>query len=91
MGFLARGATCNVRTGRTYTSGRRRAEVKANPKGEGQEGNVTLDSGDGDRVNIRVETHPLEAGGEPVEHANVEVVKTVKGKSRVVSNDHIVE
>jgi RHS repeat-associated protein len=39
-----------------------------------QEGNVTLDLGGGKTVNIRVETHPLEQGGEPVRHANIQVM-----------------
>jgi hypothetical protein len=67
------------------------AKVSLNPKAPNQEGNVTLDFGDGNRVNLRVETHPLEKGGDPVRHANVEVVETVNGKSKVTENTHIVE
>lgn len=67
------------------------ASVRQNPKGPNQEGNITLDFGEGNRVNIRVETHPLESGGEPERHANVEVVETRRGKSRTTENTHIVE
>jgi hypothetical protein len=34
-----------------------------------QEGNITLDMGDGISVNIPVETHPLKKCGNPVRHA----------------------
>jgi Pretoxin HINT domain len=57
-----------------------------------QEGNVTLDLGDGRTVNIRVETHPLTPGGEPVRHANVQEFKPgYRGKNQSVSNEHITE
>ena len=66
--------------------------MQRNPKGQHQEGNVTLDFGQGNKVNVRVETHPLESGGVPVRHANVEVIKTtVKGKPKRVQNEHILE
>jgi hypothetical protein len=68
------------------------AKVSANPKAPNQEGNVTLDFGDGDKVNLRVETHPLKTGGDPVRHANVEVIKTrPNGKTKKISNEHILE
>jgi RHS repeat-associated protein len=57
-----------------------------------QEGNVTLDFGGGKTVNIRVETHPLKPGGDPVRHANVqEFRQTPRGKNKSISNDHITE
>lgn len=69
------------------------AKVQQNPKNPAlkQEGNVTLDYGSGSRVNVRVETHPLSKDGPPKRHANVEVVETVKNKSRVKKNVHIEE
>lgn len=66
--------------------------VKINPKNLDtlQEGNVTLDLGDGKKVNFRVETHPLEQGGDPIRHANVEVTRrTPRGKNKVIQNTHI--
>ena len=68
--------------------------AKVNPKNSKtlQEGNVTLDLGGGTKVNLRVETHPLKPGGPPVNHANVEVMKTTsRGKNKVVKNIHITE
>jgi hypothetical protein len=68
--------------------------VKINPKNSDllQEGNVTLDLGDGKNVNFRVETHPLEKGGNPIRHANVEVTRrTPRGKNKVIQNTHITE
>jgi RHS repeat-associated protein len=57
-----------------------------------QEGNVTLDFGEGRIVNIRIETHPLKKGGPPVRHANVEEFRqTPRGKNKSISNDHITE
>jgi hypothetical protein len=56
-----------------------------------QEGNVTLDLGGGKTVNIRVETHPLEQGGEPVRHANIQVMQQGVKKNKEVSNKHILE
>lgn len=67
--------------------------VTANPKTPNQEGNVTITHPDqpGAKVNVRVETHPIPgSGGQPVRHANVEVVKPgPKNRPRVVSNEHI--
>jgi RHS repeat-associated protein len=55
-----------------------------------QEGNITVGLENGKRVNIRVETHPLNPGGEPIRHANIEVIKTTpRGKNRVQENIHI--
>jgi hypothetical protein len=65
-------------------------EVKVNPKTANQEGNVTIDLGEEGRINLRVETHPLEPGGEPVRHGNVELVTKVSGKTKV-KNVHITE
>jgi hypothetical protein len=57
-----------------------------------QEGNVTLDFGGGRSVNIRIETHPLKPGGDPVRHANVqEFRQTPRGNNKSISNDHITE
>ena len=66
------------------------AKVRLNPKTPGQEGNVTLDFGSNGRVNIRVETHPLQPDGSPVRHANVETVTVINGK-KIVTNIHILE
>ena len=68
-------------------------QVNINPKSAAtaQEGNVTLSAGGNTRVNIRVETHPLKPNGPPVRHANVEVIRTVRGKHRKVENTHITQ
>jgi hypothetical protein len=66
--------------------------VKINPRNPStlQEGNVTLDLGNGKGVNLRVETHPLEQGGSPVRHGNVEFTRvTPRGKNKVIENIHI--
>jgi RHS repeat-associated protein len=67
-------------------------DVKTNPKAPNQEGNVTIThpSEPGTKLNVRVETHPLEAGGKPVTHANAELVKPgPKNRPVVKSNEHI--
>jgi hypothetical protein len=67
------------------------ADVKLNPKNSNlkQEGNVTLDFGEGSRVNVRVETHPIPGSkGIPKRHANIEVVEKVKNKNVVRQNIH---
>jgi RHS repeat-associated protein len=68
-------------------------KVTQNPKTPNQEGNVTIThpSEPGTRLNVRVETHPIPgSNGQPVRHANVEVVKPgPKNRPRVVSNEHI--
>jgi RHS repeat-associated protein len=62
-----------------------------NPK-TAQEGNVTIDFGDGIGVNLRIETHPLTRTGEPVRHANVETIRRNRnGRNTVTDNKHIVE
>jgi len=66
------------------------AEVKLNPKSATQEGNVTIDFKNGQSVNLRVETHPLQRNGPPIRHANVEIV-TQKGLKKTVENEHIVD
>ncbi len=66
------------------------AKVKLNPKTASQEGNVTLDFGKEGRINIRVETHPLEQNGPLVRHGNVDVIKQVGGKN-TVRKIHITE
>ena len=66
------------------------AKVKLNPKTPNQEGNITLDFGEGKRTNIRVETHPLRRGGPPVRHANIENV-TDSGGRKSIQNRHIEE
>ena len=68
--------------------------VKPNPLNSEtlQENNVSIDFGDGSGVNLRTETHPLERGGEPVRHTNVEITrKTRSGRNRVTKNIHITE
>lgn len=67
--------------------------VKVNPRNAAtaQEGNVTLSLGADVSVNIRIETHPLKPKGPPVRHANVDVIRRVRGKKKVVSKTHIVE
>ena len=64
------------------------AKLQRNSKTAQQEGNVTLDFGSQGRINLRVETHPLEAGGLPVRHANVETVIETGGRKKIV-NIHI--
>lgn len=55
-------------------------------------GNVTLNLGEGTNVNLRVETHPLETGGPPVRHANVEVTqRNARGQNKVKENTHTVD
>jgi RHS repeat-associated protein len=62
-----------------------------NPK-TAQEGNVTIDFGDGIGVNLRIETHPLTRTGEPVRYANVETIRRNRnGRNTVTDNKHIVE
>jgi Pretoxin HINT domain len=68
--------------------------VQINPRNSDtfQEGNVTLDLGNGRGVNLRVETHPLSQGGEPIRHANVEITRrNRRGRNRVTDNIHITE
>ncbi|NDC83755.1 hypothetical protein EB093_08885, partial [bacterium] len=68
--------------------------VKINPKNVNtlQEGNVTLELSDTQKLNLRVETHPIPgSNGEPVRHANVELIQKVNGKNVQVRNDHITE
>ncbi len=68
-------------------------KVKINPKNPAtkQEGNATVDFGNGTKVNLRVESHPLKQNGKDVRHANVEVTRQVKNKNKVISNKHIVK
>ena len=68
-------------------------KVKVNPRNQAtkQEGNVTLDFGDGTKANLRVETHPLSQNGPPIRHGNVEVTKQVKNKNKVIKNTHITD
>ena len=68
-------------------------KVKVNPRNQAtkQEGNVTLDFGDGTKANLRVETHPLSQNGLPIRHGNVEVTKQVKNKNKVIKNTHITD
>ena len=51
-------------------------QVTPNEKTATQEGNVTITHPDqpGVKLNLRTETHPLEPGGAPVRHVNVETV-----------------
>jgi hypothetical protein len=57
-----------------------------------QESNVTIDFGDGRGVNLRTETHPLQQGGSPIRHTNVEVTRrTPRGRNKVIENIHITE
>jgi RHS repeat-associated protein len=66
------------------------AKVKLNPKTATQEGNVTIDFGEGVRVNLRVETHALSRNGPPIRHANVEtIIKSLRSKS--IENVHITD
>jgi hypothetical protein len=67
------------------------AKVRVNPKAPNQEGNVTLDFGAEGRVNVRVESHPLQPGGPPQRHGNVEVIKDVNGKPVKERNVHITD
>jgi hypothetical protein len=61
-----------------------------NPKTATQEGNVTIDFGEGVRVNLRVETHALSRNGPPIRHANVEtIIKSLRSKS--IENVHITD
>ncbi len=68
-------------------------KVKINPKNKAtkQEGNVTIDFGDKTKVNLRVETHPLKQNGPPTKHGNVEIIRQVKNKNKIISNKHITD
>ncbi|WP_156820136.1 hypothetical protein [Synechococcus sp. PCC 7336] len=68
--------------------------VKSNPLNPDtlQESNLTIDFGDGTGVNLRTETHPLQPGGSPTRHTNVEVTRrTPRGRNRVIENIHITQ
>lgn len=69
-------------------------QVTQNPKAPGQEGNITITnpSEPGTKLNVRVETHPLDSTGKPVRHANVERVEPgPKNRPVVKTNTHITE
>jgi hypothetical protein len=66
--------------------------VTVNPKSALQESNITITHPNepGVKLNLRTETRPLEPGGDPVRHTNVEVVKPgPKNRPEVDSNVHI--
>jgi len=69
-------------------------QVTPNEKTATQEGNVTITHPDqpGVKLNLRIETHPLEPGGAPVRHVNVETVTPRTGKTpKQVDNHHITQ
>lgn len=68
--------------------------VTPNPKTLNQKGNVTITHPNepGVKLNLRSESHPLESGGSPVPHVNVErVAPGAKNRPVVKANTHITD
>ena len=67
------------------------ADEKINTKNPAtlQEGNATINFGEGTSTNIRIETHPLTPGGDPIRHGNVETFETVGGRKVLRDNVHV--
>lgn len=69
-------------------------EVTGNAKSALQEGNVTITnpSEPGVKLNLRTETHPLDASGNPVRHVNVErVTPRTATQPKTIKNTHITQ
>lgn len=69
-------------------------KVTANAKTATQEANVTIThaSEPGVKLNVRAETHPLQQGGQPIRHVNVErVTPRTATQPKTVKNTHITQ